>query len=266
MLAPPPSAASGSHAVRAEAAASASGKRPAALPVVEQVALQDEQVSLSARALESRSGTGFTALQSAERLLNQVARQLFGAEGEAARLSIDSLHLESNSSLSASVTQAGGEGWAAELAHLSLDQSAHFIGTGRLITDDGRGFDVELEINYQARQEVTAAEAQAGADAVPQDEVHLPDEIRLTGKSLPPVKFPGGLDDLFRLLGRELIAETHAQPSKNGQLTLRLLRLVDRAALLAPRVTEDAPASTTERARAAAQSYASAAAFSAFAD
>ena len=266
MLAPPAPAATGTHAARTEAAASASGKRPAPLPVVEQVALQDEQVSLSARALESRSGAGFTTLQSAERLLNQVARQLFGAEGETAHLSLDALHLESNSSLSASVSQASGEGWSAELAHLSLDQSAHFIGTGRLVTEDGRSFEVELEVNYQARQEVAAAEVQSSADAVPQDEVRLPDEIRLTGKSLPPVKFPGGLDDLFRLLGRELSAETHPQPSRNGQLTLRLLRLVDRAALLAPRVTEDAPAATTERARAVAQSYASAAAFSAFSD
>jgi hypothetical protein len=265
-LAPSAPAVTGTHGHRPEAAAPASGKTAPPLPVVEQVGLQEEQVSLSARALEARGSRGVTTLQSAERLLNQVARQLFGPAGDAAHLSLDSLHLETSSSLSASVSQTSADGWTSELAHLSLDQSAHFIGTGRLTTEDGRSFDFELEVNYQVELTADVASTQVQENGeVPSgapDEVRLPDAIRLTGKALPPVKFPGGLDDLFKLLGRELSAETHAEPSKNGQLTLRLLRLVDRAALLAPRVTEDAPAGSAERARAAALSYASAAAYS----
>ncbi|MDM5175833.1 hypothetical protein PO883_01245 [Massilia sp. DJPM01] len=93
----------------------------------------------------------------------------------------------------------------------------------------------------------------------------------LTGKPLPPVKFPGSLNELFKLLGRELSAPVNGTAGENGDsvggnLSLRLLRLVDRAALLAPRPRADEPpAATLERSKALAGSYGGAPASSIFA-
>lgn len=262
-LAPSAPAATGLPGYRADVPTPASGKSPAPLSIVEQVAQQDEQVRLSARALKARSGSTAPTLQPAERLLDQVANQLFGSAGQDAHLSLSALQLDTGNRVSAAVPNHIESGSGGEAAHLSLDESAHFVGRAPLTTEDGRNFDVELEVNFKAAVGASAGKVAPAASTEEPERPTLPDEVRLAGKALPAIKFPGGLDDLFRLLGRELRAETHAEPSKNGQLTLRLLRLVDRAALLAPRLADEPAAATVERTRAAAQSYASAAAYDA---
>ena len=75
---------------------------------------------------------------------------------------------------------------------------------------------------------------------------------------MPAIKFPGSLADLFKLLGRQL--EVSADAGKNdgngGNLSLRLIRLVNSAALLAPRARADSPEATPAERNRALASYA----------
>lgn len=120
-------------------------------------------------------------------------------------------------------------------AVLDPDASAHLTGSAPITTNDGQRFDVEVEVTYRTRALLAA-----------------PDTAALTGQALPAIQFPGSLNDLFKLLGRQLASDRGTE----GELTLRLTRLVDRTALLAPR-QQDAVV-TLGRSRLAASAYASA--------
>jgi hypothetical protein len=132
-------------------------------------------------------------------------------------------------------------------AELDLKESASFIGTGQIATEDGRSFDFEVAVKYKANSnEQTLASKQR---------IEMPDVLVLTGKPLPAIEFPGNLNDLFKLLSRELRTDV-SDGENSGNMTLRLQRLVDRAALLAPRARPDDPdASAVERAKAIATTY-----------
>ncbi len=118
---------------------------------------------------------------------------------------------------------------------LDAGASARLVGSAPITTNDGQRFDLEIEVDYQSRALLAA-----------------PDTATLTGQALPAIKFPGSLNDLFKLLGRQLASDRGTE----GDLTLRLTRLVDRAALLAPRQQDDTV--TLGRSRQAASAYASA--------
>jgi hypothetical protein len=240
-LATPAVAATPQNAGRPAAAptAPASGKAAPALPVVESVPDRLDSVRLSAQALATRaaSGAGKTTLDVAKTFTQRFASALFGDDAKGASLNFDSITLDTSASFSA----AGSVNAGAATASLSYSESAHFVGTGQLTLDDGRVFDIEVEVQYEANVQAAAQER------------HEPSpDVALTGKQLPPIKYPGGIEDLFKLLGRELSTE-QGDP---GKLTLRLMRLVDRAALLAPRLQEeDAPAAAAAR-QSAANAYA----------
>lgn len=118
---------------------------------------------------------------------------------------------------------------------LAADASARLSGSAPIATNDGQRFELEIEVDYRSRALLAA-----------------PDTATLTGQALPAIKFPGSLNDLFKLLGRQLASDGGPE----GDLTLRLTRLVDRAALLAPRQQDDTV--TLGRSRLAASAYASA--------
>jgi len=178
--------------------------------------------------------------------------------------------LEAQSSFSASASLVSNAEGTTRSAEFSLNESASFIGKGQLVTADGQSFDFEIEIQYEASLEASVTQSTsasaAEADAAPKRQrLQLPDEVVLTGKPLPAIKYPGSLDDLFKLLGKELSGSVNGRSdeAQGGNMTLRLLRLVDRAALLAPRLPDDpaAPQPTAaERSKAAASSYAAQAA------
>ncbi len=224
--------------------APASGKVAAPLAVVERVSSQHDSVRLSAEALSSRGAqdAAKTTLDIARQFLGSFASETFG-DGSAIRL--DHVTLDSAASFSASAALTSTPDGSSASAALSLSQSAHFLGTGQIVTEDGQRFDVDIEVNYEAT--ISAA---AGTTS----EVRAPDESALTGKQLPAIKFPGSLGDLFKLLGRQLSAEDDV----NGRLSLRLMRLVDRAALLAPRLQADEVKATPAARQLAASAYASA--------
>lgn len=241
----------GSKAVAAQVAP-ASGNVAAALPTVEPVGLQEDIVSLSRQGLQARGVSGSTSSgsENAQSLMAIFAKRLFGDDtgtgGVAYRLTS---YEASSSSASASVQQTGPNGTEAAAAY-DFRQNFSFTGVGELSTEDGRSFEFEIKVNFEAsEQSLSKTEAPV---------LETPDVLVLTGKPLPAIKFPGSLDDLFRVLSRELRTDV-SNGVESGELTLRLQRLVDRAALLAPRARADDPEiSPAERNKALAATYSSA--------
>jgi hypothetical protein len=232
---------------RANAYGTQAAARPPAPPAPDAATAQQQpdSVSLSSQALASRaaSDAGSAAMDIARDAVKQFARQLFGDAGKGAKLTLDSATLDTAASFAASGSYTSGADGTSATANLSLTQSAHFIGTGQITTKDGHTYDVEIEVTYEAN--LTASASQ-------QTQVDAPD-VALAGKPLPAISYPGSLSDLFKVLGRELSTEE----GDDGRLTMRLLRLVDRAALLAPRLPADEPAAQAVR-QMGAKAYASA--------
>ncbi len=244
--------------------ASATGKLPAALPVVDPVSRSSGSVSLSQQALNARvSQLGDKTVDVAQRLIGNFAEALFGDAARGATFHFDAISVSADTSRSAAVQHSSDASGSVDAAALQLNQSASFFGRGQIVTSDGQSFDFEIEVKYEAS--ITAASAQATRPApAEQEPVAPPDALTLTGKQLPTIKFPGSLADLFKLLGRQLdvSADSGKNDGNSGALSLRLIRLVNSAALLAPRAPADSPqASAIERNRALA-SYATPAASS----
>lgn len=234
-----------------------SGNVAAQLPTVDPV---NDVVNLSAQALETR-GSDLAAATSdiAQSFMSAFAKRLFGDQADTAKVTYNMTSFSASSSAASSSTDTSGAQGTTHNETFSLSQSASFTGTGQITTDDGRTFDFELSVKYEARAEASSTDQTVKAPAI-----QAPDVVVLTGKPLPAIKFPGSLDDLFRVLSRELRTDVSGSQGDNadpsgGNLTLRLMRLVDRAALLAPRVRPDDPNITpAEQAKAVANSYGSA--------
>jgi hypothetical protein len=246
--------------------ASASGKVPAQLPVVDPVSLSSDSMTMSREALNARlAELGDKTVDVAQRFISNFAESLFGDAAKGATFNFDAISLSADTSLSASVAHSPGAAGGVDSAALQLNDSASFIGHGKIVTTDGQSFDFEIEVKYQASLKATSAQTTAAQPApATQEPLDAPDTLALTGKQLPAIKFPGSLADLFKLLGRQLEVSTDSgkNDGNGGNLSLRLIRLVNSAALLAPRAHPDnQPASPIERDRALA-SYATPAASS----
>jgi hypothetical protein len=253
-LTPFPANAQAGKAMDAQVAP-ASGKLAAKLPTVDPATFQDDIVSLSSRALQARGSELATSTSdAAQNFMTTFARRLFGDDAGIAKVAYNMTSFKASSSLSASSVEASGAQGTVRSTAFDLSQSASFTGTGQIVTDDGRTFDFELSVKYEARVQSTSTDL-----FTKRPPIETPDVLVLTGKPLPAIEFPGSLDDLFKLLSRELRTEVSDGASHSGDLTLRLMRLVDRAALLAPRVRPDDPDATpTERNKALASTYGSA--------
>lgn len=258
-LTPFPAAAQAGKAMGAQVAP-ASGKLAAPIPKVEPAAFKDDIVSLSSQGLELRgiqlaASTGDIA----QNFMNTFAKRLFGDDAGIAKVAYNMTSFKSSSSFSSASLEAGGAEGSVRATAFDMRQSASFTGVGQLVTDDGRTFDFELSVKYEAKVQSTSAELMNKRQTL-----ESPDVLVLTGKPLPAIEFPGSLDDLFKLLSRELRTSVSSEgeksgPEERGELTLRLMRLVDRAALLAPRARADDPEATPlERNKALVSSYASA--------
>lgn len=225
--------------------APASGIVAAGVRPVEAAAFRDDIVSLSKLGLQARGVNGPSTSDSALNLMTTFAERLFG------EVSVPSVAYNLQSFRGSPAAPGTGAVDSTPAApSFNPNQSTSFTGIGELATEDGRTFEFELSVRYQA-SDATAAEP---------SRVQTPDVLLLTGKPLPAIKFPGSLDDLFKLLSREL--RSNVTDSENfdvqGSLTLRLLRLVDQAALLAPRARADDPdLAPSERAKLVASTYSS---------
>jgi hypothetical protein len=249
----PANALAGGKAAGAQTA-TASGAIPAQLRVVEPVAPAADTVSLSKQSLAHRAGAlGKDTLDLAQQFLSNFARKLFGDAAKGAALSFESAELSTSSSYTSSATVTSGPQGTTRSATLDASESASFIGKGQITTADGQSFEFEIEVHYEAHVEAQLSQTTA------RPALAAPDALALTGRNLPAIEFPGSLDDLFKLLGRELqlsVPHGEADEALQGNLSLRLLRLVNTAALLAPRAQpDDVRAPAAERNRALAKSY-----------
>ena len=247
----PPAAAPGAGQAVAAQYASASGNVAARLPTVDPVALQDDLVSISRQGLQAPTGPARSTSESAQSLMNTFAQRLFGEDAATAKVAYNLASFSGAISDAARLDDSG----VARAGTFALEQRASFIGTGQIDTEDGRSFDFELKVKYEPKTAETETRLLRERPVL-----ETPDVLVLTGKPLPEIKFPGSLDDLFKLLSRELRTEVSSSSggAGSGDLTLRLMRLVDRAALLAPRPRSDEPeANSTDRASAVANTVAS---------
>ena len=224
--------------------ASASGMTPAALPTVDPVKSRDDIVSLSRQGIQARGNDlAVSTSDSAQSFIGKIAKTMFGELAETATVAYNL------GSLKGAVGAPGAVDQNVREVSLDLKEDASFIGTGQIATQDGRTLDFEVAVKYKANtDEPTLAAKQR---------IEMPDVLVLTGKPLPAIEFPGSLNDLFKLLSRELRTDVSGGEG-SGNITLRLQRLVDSAALLAPRLRADDPqASAVERARTVATTYGS---------
>jgi hypothetical protein len=235
----------------------AGGNGPGRLPVVEPVSQLADTVSLSKQGLETRAAElGEDTLRLAQKFLENFAKKLFGGGNAGSDINFDSLSLHAEASVEAGSTQASGPDGATTSSYFNASESASFIGKGKITTADGQSFDFEIAINYEASVEASSTETRSRPASIA-----APDLLALTGRALPAIEFPGSLADLFKLLGRELQLPVPNNPNRpqdgdQGNLSLRLLRLVNSAALLAPRAQPDDPkAGAVDRSKALASSY-----------
>jgi hypothetical protein len=239
--------------------ASASGKVPAQLPVVDPVSLSSNSVSLSQQALNGRlAQLGDKTVDVAQKLIGNFAQSLFGDAAKGATFNFDSISVSADTSLSAAVQHFSNSAGAVDSAALQFKESSSFVGHGQIVTSDGQSFEFQIEVKYEASITATSSQTHTASQApAGQEPLTAPDTLALTGKELPAIKFPGSLADLFKLLGRQL--EVSADSGKNdgnsGNLSLRLIRLVNSAALIAPRVRADNPEATPAERNRALASY-----------
>jgi hypothetical protein len=268
--------------------ASASGKVPARLPVVDPVSpsastsssassSSSSSITLSQQALNSRFGQlGDKTVEAAQRFVGNIAESLFGDAANGATFHLDtmSVAVDTSSSTSSESAADAGAGAGADSAALQIalqmNTSASFIGRGTIATSDGQSFDFEIEVKYTATLQASAGnnstadntKSNTTSSAAAQQPSTAPDMLTLTGKQLPAIEFPGSLADLFKVLGRQLNVSANSGQGDGGDISLRLLRLVNSAALLAPRPRADSVDTTPAERNRALASYATPAAAS----
>jgi hypothetical protein len=256
--------------------ASASGKVPARLPTVDPVtssassSSSSSSITLSQQALNSQlAQLGDKTVEAAQRFIGNIAESLFGDAAKGAAFHLDTMSVAVDTSSSTSSETATNAVARVDSAALQMDTSASFIGRGTITTGDGQSFDFEIEVRYAASIQASASTASSftnstdsASSAAAREPLKAPDMLSLTGKQLPTIDFPGSLADLFKMLGRQLTVSTNSgQGNGNGgDMSLRLLRLVNSAALLAPRPRADSVDATPAERNRAMASYATPAA------
>lgn len=200
--------------------------RPFATPAVAAATQADARDSAGQSAAHGGAGYLFKAPRGAATQYDQVSLSAQGLATSSQGASAPITPLQRVASQLADGIAAALFAGADTALQLDPNASARLNGTAPIVTADGQRFEVEIEVDYRSNAPASATPTTAEAPTTP----------TLTGQALPAIKFPGSLNDLFKLLGRQLAGHRGGA----GDLTLRLTRLVDRAALLAPRQA-DAP-------------------------
>lgn len=200
----------------------------------------------------------------AQSFLNSFAQTLFGSSGKDAQINFDSASLDSSSTVAAGVRQTSGNFGSSSAAAFQLTDSSHFIGKGTITTADGRKFDFEVEVQYDAQLSAAAGRSNSNAVNGSSDtgsrSQQLADSLaspktpaaqtqasrglttsasELPKVQLPNIDFPGTLSDLFKLIGLDLqsaLSTGDSTPNRSSDgidrntlrsLSLRLLNLVN---------------------------------------
>ena len=248
----------------------------------------DVKLSSSGIDLQKRvDSVGNATVDLAQNLLGSFAQSLFGDAAKGAQISFDSVSLDTSSSYGALVQHSSGPNGSSDTAAFQLTDSSHFLGKGTITTADGRKFDFEVEVQYEAKIEGGISQSSSAAN---NGQANNHGKAADAGKAndsngkaangaksdtlptvqLPNIDFPGSLADLFKLIGQDLTAnllggaaglgqsgsqDANAEQNQGqgGSLTLRLLKLIDSPTPL----DLYAPPNTAEsRAKALADTYA----------
>jgi hypothetical protein len=214
------------------------------------------------------ASVGNATVDFAQNFVSSFTNSLFGDAAKGAVIDFDSASLETESSFGVAFQHSSGPNGSSDAAAFQLSDSSHFIGKGTITTADGRKFDFEVEVQYNA--DLTAGAGQT-SDARQPDTQAASDKpvasntdggAKLPTVQVPNIDFPGTLADLFKLIGRDLQTALSTGDSKASQtsdgidrntlrsLSLRLLNLVDSK----DTNTYNAPASA-DKAKSAADAY-----------
>jgi hypothetical protein len=199
------------------------------------------KLSSSPLDLQSRvASLGNATVDFAEDFVNSFTQALFGDDAKGAVIDFDSASLETTSTFAAGVQQTRNANGVTNAAAFSLTDSSHFVGKGTITTADGRKFDFEVEVQYNAELSAAASQTTQGADADSlTQQPQQTDTKDLPVVQLPNLDFPGTLADLFQLIGRNLQTALASGNNASNQtddgidrntlrsLSLRLLNLVD---------------------------------------
>ncbi|MYN19195.1 hypothetical protein GTP81_20795 [Rugamonas sp. FT107W] len=206
-------------------------------------ALDSSPTSLSTDSLEKHvASVGNATVDFAQDFLSSFAKSLFGDSGKDATISFDSASLDTSSTFAIGAQHTSGPNGSSDAAAFDLTDSSHFIGKGTITTADGRKFDFEVEVQYDA--ELRGAASQ---DTTTDSNNTAKRPVASNGASadnlptvqVPNIDFPGTLADLFKLIGRDLqsaLSTGDSAPAKTSDgidrntlrnLSLRLLNLVD---------------------------------------
>ncbi|NYE59361.1 hypothetical protein FHW58_000513 [Duganella sp. 1224] len=213
----------------------ADAKTPA-LQKTQGVAAANNNLSTKGLDLDNRvASMGNATVDFAQDFVSSFAQALFGDAAKGATIDFDSASLDASSSVALGYQRTSGANGTTEAAAFSLTDSAHFIGKGTITTADGRKFDFEVEVQYNAELNAAASQTTSADNAADKPQPSTQD---LPTVQVPNIDFPGTLADLFQLIGRDL--QTALSPSNNSNdktdgidrntlrgLSLRLLNLVD---------------------------------------
>jgi len=211
----------------------------------------DSAVSLSSNAVDLQKRVeqlGNRTVDMAQDLIGSFAKSLLGDNAKGAKISFDSVALESNASFAAGALHAEGADGVTDALGFSLDENSHFLGKGTITTADGRKLNFEVEIQYEARM---TAGASSSVPSRRKEQAEQNPAMPLPEVEFPDIDFPGSLADLFRLMDRNISATVqqlndNGQESEAGNLTMRLLKLVDSESSLDTYL----PANASEKAKA----------------
>lgn len=204
-------------------------------------------ISLSNDSLEKHvASVGNSTVDFAQDFLGSFAKSLFGDAAKDAVINFDSASLDASSTLAVGVQHGSGPNGSSDAAAFQLTDSSHFIGKGTITTADGRKFDFEVEVQYDAElsgaaSQTTSTNSDKAGDAAAKRPVasNSASTDNLPTVQVPNIDFPGTLSDLFKLIGRDLqsaLSTGDNSPSKTSDgidrntlrsLSLRLLNLVD---------------------------------------
>ncbi|RFP18641.1 hypothetical protein D0T23_02270 [Duganella sp. BJB475] len=204
------------------------------------------------------ASVGNATVDFAQDFVNSFATSLFGDAGKGATISFDSASLDTSSSFGIGVQHSSGPKGTSDAAAFDLTDSSHFVGKGTITTADGRKFDFEVEVQYNAELSGAASQssnnpsspastgATTGSGSQPSGTSTSKPAAsngastdNLPSVQVPNIDFPGTLADLFQLIGRDLhsaLSTGDSSPSQtsNGidrntlrNLSLRLLSLVN---------------------------------------
>lgn len=204
-------------------------------------------ISLSNDGLEKHvASVGNATIDFAQDFLGSFAKSLFGDAAKGAVIDFDSASLDTSSTLAVGVQHSSGPKGSSDAAAFQLTDSSHFIGKGTITTADGRKFDFEVEVQYDAElsgaaSQTTSTNSDKASEAAAKRPVasNGASAENLPTVQVPNIDFPGTLADLFKLIGRDLqsalsTGDSSASQTSDGidrntlrSLSLRLLNLVD---------------------------------------